>query len=86
MVLGDALLDRVPVGPRVDDAPHRVGDLRTQLKRPLGATMTTKPPKIDALTGAEAKRIDDLTYSNLFTYEHIQQQDGSIYLVLDRPS
>ena len=48
--------------------------------------MATEPPKIDALAGPEAKRIDGLTYSNLFTYEHIQQQDGSLYLVLDRPS
>ena len=48
--------------------------------------MATKAPKIDALAAQEAKRIDKLTLSNLFTYEHIQQQDGSIYLVLDRPS
>jgi len=64
----------------------RPGDLRKQLERPLAETMATKAPKIDALTGPEAKRIDKLTLSNLFTYEHIQQQDGSIYLVLDRPS
>ena len=65
---------------------YRPGDLRKQLERPLEVTMATEPPEIDALTGAEAKRIDGLTYSNLFTYEHIQQQDGSLYLVLDRPS
>ena len=64
----------------------RPGDLRKQLERPLAETMATKAPKIDALAGPEAKRIDKLTLSNLFTYEHIQQQDGSIYLVLDRPS
>ena len=29
---------------------------------------------------------DDLTLEHLYTYEHIQQQDGSIYLKLDRPS
>lgn len=64
----------------------RPGDLRKQLERPLAETMATAAPKIDALAGAEARRIDKLTLSNLFTYEHIQQQDGSIYLVLDRPS
>jgi hypothetical protein len=64
----------------------RPGDLRKQIERPLAETLATKAPKIDALTGPEAKRIDKLTLSNLFTYEHIQQQDGSIYLVLDRPS
>jgi hypothetical protein len=64
----------------------RPGDLRKQLERPLAETMATEAPKIDALAGAEARRIDKLTLSNLFTYEHIQQQDGSIYLVLDRPS
>lgn len=65
---------------------YRPGDLRKQLERPLELTMATQPPRIDALTGPEAKRIDGLTYSNLFTYEHIQQQDGSLYLVLDQPS
>ena len=64
----------------------RPGDLRKQLERPLAETMATEAPRIDALTGPEAERIDKLTLSNLFTYEHIQQQDGSIYLVLDRPS
>jgi len=64
----------------------RPGDLRKQLERPLAETMATKAPELDALAGQEAKRIDKLTLSNLFTFEHIQQQDGSIYLVLDRPS
>jgi hypothetical protein len=48
--------------------------------------MAVKAPKLDAVDKAEAKRIDQPTLSNLFTYRHIQQQDGSIYLVLDRPS
>ena len=65
---------------------YRPGDLRKQLERPLATTMALTPPRIDALDGPEAKRIDRLTLSNLFTYEHIQQQDGSLYLVLDRPS
>ncbi len=62
------------------------GELRKQLERPLEVTMATKPPRIDGLDRKEAKRIDELTFSNLFSYEHIQQQDGSLYLVLDRPS
>ena len=65
---------------------YRPGDLRKQLERPLATTMATKPPAIDQLDGEEAKRIDRLTLSNLFTHRYIQQQDGSIYLVLDRPS
>jgi len=65
---------------------YRPGDLRKQLERPLASTMAVTAPEIDALDGAEAKRIDRLTLSNLFTYEHIQQQDGSLYLVLNRPS
>ena len=65
---------------------YRPGDLRKQLEQPLATTMATKAPAIDELDGAEAKRIDKLTLSNLFTHRYIQQQDGSIYLVLDRPS
>jgi hypothetical protein len=64
----------------------RPGDLRKQLEQPLAATMATTAPSIDGVARDEAKRIDKLTLPNLFTYEHIQQQDGSIYLVLDRPT
>ena len=65
---------------------YRPGDLRKQLEQPLASTMATKAPKIDDVARDEAKRIDKLTLSNLFTHRYIQQQDGSIYLVLDRPS
>jgi hypothetical protein len=65
---------------------YRPGDLRKQLERPLATTMATKAPRIDTLARDEAKRIDKLTLPNLFTHRYIQQQDGSIYLVLDRPS
>ena len=64
----------------------RRNELRKQLESPLATTMALRAPKIDAVAPAEAKRIDRLTLENLFTYKHIQQQDGSIYLVLDRPS
>jgi hypothetical protein len=64
----------------------RRADLRKQLETPLTTTMALKAPKIDSVAPAEAKRIDRLTLDNLYTYDHIQQQDGSIYLVLDRPS
>jgi hypothetical protein len=64
----------------------RPGDVRKQLERPLASTMATEAPAPGELRGAEAERIDKLTLPNLFTYEHIQQQDGSIYLVLGRPS
>jgi hypothetical protein len=65
---------------------YRPGDLRKQLERPLATTLATKAPAIGELDGAEAERVDKLTLSNLFTHRYIQQQDGSIYLVLDRPS
>ena len=79
---------------RKDDLPalqkqalfFRPGDVRKQLERPLASTMATKAPSLSKLDRAEAKRIDKLTLPNLFTYEHVQQQDGRIYLVLDRPS
>jgi hypothetical protein len=64
----------------------RPGDLRKQLEKPLATTMATEAPEIDGVARDEAKRIDKLTLSNLFTHRYIQQQDGSIYLVLDRPS
>ncbi len=64
----------------------RRSELKKQLQTPLAATMSVTAPKLDALAPAEAKRIDRLTLDHLFTFEHIQQQDGSIYLVLDRPS
>ena len=64
----------------------RRADLRRQLANPLSTTMALKAPKLDAVAPAEAKRIDALTLDHLYTYDHIQQQDASIYLVLDRPS
>jgi hypothetical protein len=64
----------------------RPGDLKQELAVPLSATMAPKPPKLDELTGEEARRIDTLTLSNLFTYDRVQQQDGRAYLVLERPS
>ena len=65
---------------------YRPGDLRKQLRAPLARTMAVEPPQPDELSRTEAKRIDRLTLPNLFTHRYIQQQDGSIYLVLDRPS
>ena len=64
----------------------RPGDLKQELAVPLSVTMAPKPPKIDDLGGEEARRIDTLTLSNLFTYDRVQQQDGRAYLVLERPS
>ena len=64
----------------------RRSELRRQLETPLATTLALKAPKIDSVAKPEAKRIDDLTLEHLYTYEHIQQQDGSIYLKLDRPS
>jgi hypothetical protein len=65
---------------------YRPGDLRKQLERPLARTMAVKPPGLSDLGGAEAERIDKLTLPNLFTHRYVQQQDGTIYLVLERPS
>jgi hypothetical protein len=80
-------------GKKVEPKPYqpqalfwRRADLRKQLASPLSTTMALKAPRIDAVAPGEAKRIDKLTLGNLYTFDHIQQQDGSIYLVLDRPS
>ena len=64
----------------------RRDDLRKQLATPLVTTMALKAPRIDTVAAPEAKRIDKLTLDNLYTFEHIVQQDGSLYLVLERPS
>jgi hypothetical protein len=65
---------------------YRPGDLKSQLQVPLKVTLADKPPAIDALRGAEARRVDSLTLSNLFVYSRGQGQDGHFYLVLERPS
>ena len=64
----------------------RRNELRKQLETPLKTTMALKAPKLDALDRAEARRIDRLTLENLYTYVYHQEQDGSFYLLLDRPS
>ena len=76
---------RKPVSYQRQALFYRRYELREPLGRPLGTTMAITPPKIGGLAGREARRIDELTLPNLFTYKHIQQQDGSVYLVLDRP-
>ena len=80
-------------GKKVEQEPYqrqalfwRRTDLRKQLETPLATTLAVRAPKLDGVAPAEARRIDRLTLGNLYTYEHIQQQDGSIYLVLDHPS
>jgi hypothetical protein len=65
---------------------YRPGDLRPQLEVPLGATMSADAPTPEAYKGAEARRIDTLTLSNLFLFSFQQAQDTKAYLVLDRPS
>jgi hypothetical protein len=65
---------------------YRRGELRDELKEPLAKTLATKAPRLDELSREEAKRIDRLTLKHLYTYVHHQEQDGSVYLLLDRPS
>jgi hypothetical protein len=65
---------------------YRPGDLRSQLLIPLGATIPAKAPKPETMGGAEGKRVDTLTLSNLFQAFYTRTQDGGAYLVLDRPT
>jgi hypothetical protein len=65
---------------------YRAAELRPQLEVPLHVTMAPRAPAPGALRGAEARRIDSLTLSNLFLYSHAQAQDARTYLVLDRAS
>ena len=65
---------------------YRRGELRKELEKPLQSTLATKAPRLDKVSRAEAKRIDRLTLKHLYTYVHHQEQDGSFYLLLDRPS
>jgi hypothetical protein len=64
----------------------RPGDLQGELGVPLETTVppqTPRPAQIDLKT-SEAKRIDALTLSNLFTGSFRQSQDASLFLVLER--
>ncbi len=64
----------------------RPGDLRGELGVPLDSTvppLTPRPGEVD-LAKPEAKRIDTLTRSNLFTATFQQGQDASLFLVLER--
>jgi hypothetical protein len=64
----------------------RPGDLRAQLDVPLRHTIPAKTPRPEtfSLDGIEARRIEDLTRSNLFLASFQQGQDARAYLVLDR--
>jgi hypothetical protein len=61
---------------------YRPGDLKPQLRIPLGATVPAKAPTPDTLNASEAKQIDSLTQGNKFVWS-IQPNSG--LLVLDRP-
>ena len=64
----------------------RPGDLRGQLRVPVDSTLPSQVPlpgQID-LAAPDAKRIDALTLSNLFTANFRQSQDASLFLVLER--
>jgi hypothetical protein len=64
----------------------RPGDLRGELEVPLRSTLppTTPRPETLSLDGAEARKIESLTGSNLFWASFQQGQDGNAFLVLDR--
>jgi hypothetical protein len=64
----------------------RPADLRGQLGAPLAATLTPRTPRPGQLAPGtpEAKRIDALTLTNLFTANFRQSQDASLFLVLER--
>jgi hypothetical protein len=64
----------------------RPGDLRSELSVPLRSTIPEPTPRPETLTlgSDEARRIEDLTRSNLFLASFQQGQDTSAFLVLDR--
>src|SRR4051794_17040024 len=64
----------------------RPGDLRQQLQVPLGLTVPAKTPVPETMGGADGKRVDLLTESNLFHASFTHAQTGEPYLVLDRAS
>jgi hypothetical protein len=56
----------------------------TQLKQPLSTTLQlATPPSPTAPDALEAKTIDDLTLSSVFTYGIAQLQNGGVAMVLD---
>ncbi|CAB4700313.1 unannotated protein [freshwater metagenome] len=56
----------------------------TQLKQPLNETLQlSTPPSPSAPDAIEAKTIDDLTLSSVFTYGIAQLQNGGVAMVLD---
>jgi hypothetical protein len=65
---------------------YRPGDLRQQLQVPLGLTVPAKTPNPDTMGGADGRRVDLLTESNLFHASFTHAQTGEPYLVLDRAS
>jgi hypothetical protein len=64
----------------------RPGDLAGELDVPLANTIPPRTPRPETLPlgSPEARRIEDLTRSNLFLASFTQGQDASAYLVLDR--
>jgi hypothetical protein len=72
--------------PKTQALFFRPGDLRGQLDVPLRATIPPQTPRPEtlALGSEEARRIEDLTRSNLFLASFQQSQDTSAFLVLDR--
>ena len=64
---------------------YRPGDLRPQLEVPLGQTIPSATPIPEKFGGAQARKIDSLTRSNVFAAWLQQAQDTRTYLVLERP-
>ncbi len=64
----------------------RPGDLANQLDIPLRATIPAQTPRPEtfSLDSTEARRVEELTRSNLFLASFTQGQDASAFLVLDR--
>jgi hypothetical protein len=65
--------------------------LRSQLAgalaRPIAATLPeTKPPLPDAMSTAEATRVDGLTAPDLYRFSFTRGQDGGVWLVFNPPT
>jgi hypothetical protein len=59
-------------------------DLKAQLSKPLGTTLSAKTPGANTMTPAEAARIDQVTTGHVFTFTFRTTQLGQAVLLLTK--
>ena len=60
----------------------RQSDLKAELAKPIGRTLSSPPPRVGRMTRDEAARVDRLTTPHVYAYTYTQSADGSPILVL----